>query len=230
MLQVKRTEHKFIIDQKECLRLKSIFGQIMPKDKYCVSKDGYEIRTLYFDTVGDRCCAEKEDGLRFHEKIRIRIYGISDKVIKLESKKKDGEAQVKRSMKIDREMCEELIKKNYSVLLKSSEPMAAYFYRKLSDGMLPKVIIQYQRFSYCLNVNNIRITFDSNIRATESCFDLFKENLLTHPVTPYNIVILEVKFNGFLLDYIKKALRNVNTLPSSFSKYFNGRQFYRHMI
>ena len=96
--------------------------------------------------------------------------------------------------------------------------------------MVPKNIVQYNRLSFCLNVNNIRITFDSDVRATESCFDLFQEPLQAHPILPANLVILEVKYNDFLLDYIKQALRMVESKSTSFSKYFSGRSFYRYMI
>ena len=229
-MKVKRTEHKFIINRMEALLLKQKLDKILPRDVHSTSEEGYEIRSLYFDTVWDTCCAEKEDGLRYHEKIRARIYGTDENVIKLESKRKNGEFQVKQTMMISKETLEQLCKGNYHVLLEYDNPLAAYFYNKLSSGMVPKNIIQYQRLSFCLNINNIRITFDSDVRATESCIDLFQDPLLAHPILPQNLVILEVKYNDFLLDYIKQALQSVEGKPSSFSKYFSGRSFYRHMI
>lgn len=229
-MQVNRTEQKIYITIQEAMLLKRKLDAILPRDKNSQSEKGYEIRTLYFDTVDDRCCAEKEDGLRIHEKIRIRIYGINSDIIKLESKMKVGDAQIKKSMAIDKQTLDALIKGDYHVLLNIDNPMAQYFFTKLSDAMMPKCIIQYDRLSYCLPTNNIRITFDSNIRATESSFDLFAQPLLTHPIAPPDCVILEVKYNNFLFDYIKDALRGVRKSPSSFSKYFYGRTFHRYMI
>ena len=229
-LEVVRTEHKIMINQKERVILEGRLDLIMPKDKHSTSSTGYEIRTLYFDSVDDRCVYEKLDGLRNHEKIRMRIYGHSNQVIKLESKRKVGEFQVKKTMLIDKETAIELSKGNYGILLKNENPMALMFYQKLSKGMRPKTIIQYQRLSYCLDTNNIRITFDSNIRATECCFNLFQEPLLAHPIIPQNYLILEVKYNGFLFDYIKEALKVVNKSSSSYSKYLAGRDFYRGFI
>lgn len=229
-MQVVRTESKIPINRAEMLRLSSRLAKIMPRDRYSTSPDGYEVRTLYFDTLGDRSCVEKEDGLRFHEKIRVRIYGTSDRVIKLESKRKDGAAQTKQSLPISREMLEELVRGRYTALLQHPDPLAKYFYYKLSQGMMPKTVIQYQRLSYYLNINNVRITFDYNIRATEACFDLFADPLLTHPIYPMDGVILEVKYNGFLPGYVKKALQDVRKSPTSFSKYYSGRTFHRRMI
>lgn len=47
--------------------------------------------------------------------------------------------------------------------------------------------------------NKIRVTFDNRIEATESCFDLFSERLNMNPVLDLYNVVLEVKFNGFIL-------------------------------
>lgn len=230
MLQVKRTEHKILINQQERLQTVRRLDAIMPRDANSTSSAGYEVRTLYFDTLDDRACAEKDEGLLVHEKIRARIYGTSDKVIKLECKHKEGSFQVKQSMFIDRPTLEELARGRYECLKQLDDPMALFFYGKLSAGMFPKAIIQYQRLSYCLNVNNIRITFDSDVRATECCTDLFQEPLHAHPILEPDRVILEVKYNNFLLGYIKNALRPLAKSPTSYSKYFSGRTFYRRFI
>ena len=165
-----------------------------------------------------------------HEKIRARIYGTNDRIIKLESKRKNGEFQTKDSMLIDRNTLENLCVGNYNVLLQSNDPLAMYFYIKLSQGMAPKVIIQYKRVSYCAAGNHTRITFDTDIRATESNFDLFQEKLLTYPILSSDQTIMEVKYNNFLFGYIKEALAGVKKSTTSFSKYFNGRMFYKYMI
>lgn len=228
-MEVKRTEHKFLLNKKEALAAQAQIGAVMPADIHCAS-DGYEIRSLYFDTISDRSCAEKEDGLETHEKIRVRIYGRNDSVIKLECKKKVGEAQSKKGMLIDRSTLDHLIRGDYSVLLSSTDPLAPFFYRKLAAGMMPKAIIQYRRMSYCLPSNQTRITFDYNIRATESSFDLFQEPLLAHPIFPSDQVIMEVKYNHFLFGYLKKTLASIQKSPTSFSKYYSGRSFRRSMI
>ena len=229
-MQVNRTENKIILNQQEARLMIGRLDQIMQRDRNSTSAGGYEVRSLYFDTLTDGCVVEKEDGLLVHEKFRVRIYGTDDRVIKLESKRKVGEQQVKKSMPITREILGELCAGRYSVLLECGDPMGPYFFAKLSRGMRPKSIVQYQRLSFCLDTNNTRITFDSDIRATESCFDLFQDPLLAHPILPPELVVMEVKFNNFLLGYIKKTLSTCRKSPSSYSKYANGRTFYRSMI
>ena len=229
-MEVQRTEQKIILTQTEAMLLSRRLAAIMPLDSHCIGGKGYEIRSLYFDTLTDRAFVEKLDGLWVHEKIRARIYGSGDQIIKLESKRKVGDAQTKQSMVIRRDTLEELAHGRYTALLDYDDPLAPYLYHKLSRGMRPKSIVQYDRLSYCIPTNNTRITFDSNVRATESCFDLYREPLLTHPILPADRVILEVKFNNFLMGYIKDALNTLHKSPSSFSKYASGRSFYRSMI
>lgn len=226
-MEVKRIEKKYIINQKEKMLLEKRLSGILERDSHCIDGKGYSIRTLYFDTITDRCCVEKEDGLQIHEKIRIRIYNGNQEIIKLECKRKNGEAQVKKSLLITKDMYCKILKKDYSCLLNMENPMGIYFFEKLSKGMFPKVIVEYDRMSYCFNSNNVRITIDSNIRATECSFDLFNNNLEMRPVLTGNSMILEVKYTGFLFDFIKNALKGIDKMPDSYSKYFCGRKFYR---
>ena len=60
-MEVKRTEQKFILNYKESLLLRRKLDAILPRDIHCTSSDGYDVRSLYFDTVTDKSCAEKED-------------------------------------------------------------------------------------------------------------------------------------------------------------------------
>lgn len=229
-MEVKRIERKYILNSLEAAWLKNRLAAVMPVDRYCVSPDGYEVRSLYFDTICDSACAEKEDGRQVHEKIRIRVYGSDDTMIKLESKRKDGEHQIKQSMTIDRSLLQELCRGDYHGLLESEDPMAAFFYERLSCGRFPRVIIRYRRFSYCVPTNNIRITFDSHIRATQAHSDLLQEPLLASLVLPQDIVILEVKYDRFLLGYIKETLAGLQQSPVSYSKYYGSRRFSRYLL
>ena len=88
----------------------------------------------------------------------------------------------------------------------------------------PKTIVQYNRKAFIAKENKIRITFDSNIVSTESSFDLFDPELNMNPVLDKYDVVLEVKFNGFLLDYIRRLINSVNRSELSVSKYVLARQ------
>ena len=74
----------------------------------------------------------------------------------------------------------------------------------------PKAVVEYSRRAYIAKENKIRVTIDSEITGSEADFDIFSERLPLYPaLDPYNSV-LEVKYNGFLLGYIKNTVSAVN--------------------
>ena len=88
----------------------------------------------------------------------------------------------------------------------------------------PKAIVEYNRKAFIAKENKIRITFDSRIAATESSFDLFSPRLNMNPVLDPYCVVLEVKYNGFLLSYLRELINNVDRSELSVSKYVLARQ------
>jgi hypothetical protein len=91
-----------------------------------------------------------------------------------------------------------------------------------TEAYLPKTIVEFRRLAFMGQTNNTRITFDSQLKATESNFDLFANNLSLYPI--FHPMILEVKYNHFLLSYIKQMLNLADQMPVATSKYALGRQ------
>ena len=56
-------------------------------------------------------------------------------------------------------------------------------------------------------------------------FNIFDKNLQTYPVYPMGNTILEVKYNGFLLSYIKDMIGTIDCNESASSKYCMARTF-----
>lgn len=224
MLKVSREEKKFLINLEE-FRAKSHYldGLLIPDEHN--GADGYMIRSLYFDTVYDDDFFEKLEGVETRRKIRLRIYEPNAKTAKLEIKQKQGAMQLKRSLTMTREDAESLIKGRYDVLLNYNEEFAKECYALMQYKCYrPKTIVEYRRKAYIAKENKIRVTFDNNITATECSFDLFSDKLLLNPVMDKFNVVLEVKFNGFLLDYIRSFINSINKSELSVSKYALARQ------
>ena len=221
---VTREEKKFLISLEEFRNKSHYLDNLMIQDEHN-GIDGYIIRSLYFDTVYDDDFFEKLEGVETRRKIRLRIYDPKHDFAMLEMKQKQGAAQKKRSLKMSKKDAEELIRGNYSVLLNYEEDFARECYGLMQYKCYrPKTIVQYNRKAYIAKENKIRITFDNNIVATESNFDLFSENLIMNPVLDKFNVVLEVKFNGFLLDYIRQFINSINKSELSVSKYALARQ------
>ncbi len=223
MNEVLRQEYKYLISQHEFIKYRHTFSTLLKNDIHN-STDGYMVRSLYFDTQNDKDFWEKEDGLETRKKIRLRIYNCDSGFAVLEMKQKQGTEQKKRSLQILKDDAIKMTHGNYTPLLGYKNPFAAECFALMSmEGYRPKAIVQYNRFAFIANENKIRITFDNRIEATESSFDIFSEKLNLYPVLSPFCVVLEVKYNGFLLSYIRDTINICNRSSLSVSKYALGR-------
>ena len=216
MNDVFRAEKKYLLNVTEIMRARDFLDKLLIPDPHN-GRDGYVVRSLYFDTLYDGDFFDKKDGLETRKKIRLRLYDTSSERVLLEVKQKQGENQRKRSLKISREHAMRLIDGDFTPLLSCYGMMQAGAYR-------PKTIVEYDRRAYIAKENRTRITFDSGIRATEISMDFFNPHLALNPVIDAHSSILEVKYNGFLLSYIHQFLNCIDKTPVAVSKYILARQ------
>lgn len=221
---VLREEKKFLIGIHDFIAKSHELEKVLIMDSHN-GTHGYMIRSLYFDTPYDRDYFEKQAGTEIRRKVRLRIYDPGADFAMLEMKQKQGVQQLKRSLRVTRTDAEKLIMGDYSPLLRHEEPFAAEIYGFMQVNCYrPCTVVQYNRKAFIAKENKIRVTFDNRIVATESCFDIFSDKLNMNPVLdPYNVV-LEVKFNGFLLGYIRELINSIDKSELSVSKYVLARQ------
>ena len=219
MNEVMRQEKKYLVNLEDLYRTAGRLSQVMLRDEHGGAQ-GYRIRSLYFDTPDDADFYEKIEGIELRRKIRLRIYDPDGDFAMLEIKQKQGAYQRKRSLRVDREDARRLAAGQYGPLLAYKEPFAAECYGLMSRLCYrPKAIVEYRRQAFIARENRIRVTLDHHIVATESCLDLFTPDLNLYPVLdPFNAV-LEVKYNGFLLSYIKAAVSRADRSELTVSKY-----------
>jgi len=102
-------------------------------------------------------------------------------------------------------------------------PFAQEMYNIMQTGLyIPRTIVQFNRTAYMLTTNDIRITLDTKMMASESDFNLFSDKLSFYPILIPTI--LEVKYNHFLLGYLRQILSGTDQLALSVSKYCLARQ------
>ncbi len=209
---VLRAEKKYLVPLEYMYSQRNFLRMFLEEDPHN-GEDGYSIRSLYYDTPDNRDFNEKDEGVELRRKIRLRIYSPGAKSAKLEMKQKQGANQKKRSLTVLRADAQSLVQGDYTPLLTYADPFALECYGLMNThAYRPVAIVEYKRTAFIAKENNIRVTFDSKIIATESNFNIFDENLPMYPVfDPYNVV-LEVKYNGFLLSYIKLFLDNSNKI------------------
>ena len=215
-----RHELKYHITPAELTVLRGVLAPVMQLDPNGNENNEYHIRSLYFDTINDDALEEKIAGVGTRKKYRIRIYNFSDKVIKLECKSKYGDLISKQSVSIPRELAEQLIAGDPDGLQRMRHPLLHDVYREMRTRLLrPAVIVDYVREAYIHQAEEVRITFDKQVRTGLYSVDLFNPQIPTYPVFDDPVEILEVKFDEFLPSYLQSILSGITAQRSAVSKY-----------
>lgn len=221
-----RHELKYYLSYADYLVMSKRIGALMARDKNAGTKGEYFIRSLYFDDLEDSAFRDKMSGVDFRDKYRIRIYNFDDGVIKLERKHKEGSYIKKESMSISQNEYRRLLKGEYGFLADRDEAFARQMHLKFKlEAMRPRVLVDYVREPYVFPYGNVRVTFDKNVRSAYRMTDIFDAGLPTYPVLPSGIVVLEVKFDEVLPDFIASIVQADAPVRSAVSKYVLCRQF-----
>ena len=221
-----RHELKYFINPAELEALRARLKPVLAMDSHCYNGEPYVIRSLYFDDISESAWYDKQAGVEHRDKYRIRIYRYSDREIFLERKRKMGDLIQKSSVQITRRLCDQLISGNPSGLQKSSSPLLQDMYVQMRTKLLrPRVIVDYAREAYLHPVEDVRITFDLDLRSGLFSDDLFNPNLPTVCPHDENWQILEVKFNNYLPAHIAALLGGISAQRSAISKYILCRRF-----
>ncbi len=222
-----RHELKYYITLGEYELLQRKLSLTMERDAFAKKNGGeYFIRSLYFDDRDDSAFREKLSGIDERDKFRIRIYDMRDDVIKLECKHKSNGYIKKQSIGISRKEYEKLISGDRLFLLNRPEPFARRMYLEFAQRALkPAVIVDYTREAFVFPMEDVRVTFDKNIRTGLRSVDMFNAGIPTYPVIDDYGMVLEIKFNRFLPTYIRSLLQLEASQRSAISKYVLCRRF-----
>ena len=226
-----RHELKFFINEMQYIVLSGILDQVLQRDPNGDEYNEYHIRSLYFDTVFDDALHDKLDGVQNRDKYRIRIYNLTDKQIKMECKTKVGSLISKRSLSIPRDLCEQLMAGDPSGLETTRSGLLNDVYREMTVNLLhPVVLVDYVREAYLHPAEEVRITFDKQLRTGMRSIDLFNPHVPTIAPFDNGEIILEVKYNRVLPPYIRDILCTYcgNAVQSAISKYTWCRRFEGH--
>lgn len=194
-----RHELKFFINEMQYIVLSGVLDQVLQRDPNGDEYNEYHIRSLYFDTVYNNALFDKINGVQNRDKYRIRIYNMSDRIIKMECKTKIGSLISKRSISIPRDLCEQLIAGDPTGLETTRSGLLNDVYREMTVNLLrPVVIVDYVREAYLHPAEEVRITFDKQLRSGLRSTDLFNPFVPTVPPFDNGEMILEVKYNRAL--------------------------------
>ena len=203
-----RHELKFLLSPLQVDVVRRHLLPVLNLDPNAAKNGGqYSIRSLYFDTAFDDALYDKMSGIYYRQKYRIRIYNYSDRAIFLECKSKYGDLISKRSLKIPRDLADQLIAGDPDGLENTNYGLLSDMYREMRTHLMhPVVIVDYDREAYLHPAETVRITLDKNLHSGLGRTDMFNPYVPT--VSPFDEpwTILEVKYDRILPPYIAHLL------------------------
>ena len=112
-------------------------------------------------------------------------------------------------------------------MIEHSEPLVRELYAKMHYQMLrPRVLVSYMREPYIYQAGNVRITFDFNIRTTLYHRDFLEKRVIDIDTAKEpQEMILEVKYDAFLPEIIRRLVQTNTLRQTAFSKYESCRRF-----
>jgi hypothetical protein len=223
MLLAKRHENKYYISRGDAQALMGKLNVLLKKD-INDQDNGYWVTSLYYDDPYNCAYHDKLDGTAERFKFRIRYYNEDQAFFKLEKKSKHGTMTLKTSSTLTYEEVEKLMRADYSFLTLKEEGLYKEFYHACTSKLFtPKSLVRYRRNAYTHPIGDMRITFDDLIQSSTNNDLTLKGEW--YPLMQSDMIIMEVKFNGVMPEYLKRLLESGNTTQASASKYVFARKY-----
>tara|TARA_B100000795_G_scaffold240835_1_gene203237 strand:+ start:555 stop:1232 length:678 start_codon:yes stop_codon:yes gene_type:complete len=171
------------------------------------------INSIYFDTNNLDCINDNLDGTNIRKKFRVRWYG-NNKILN----NPNLEIKCKKNFESNKKIYSLEKFKNLDLTDNNNIKLLSKFINKnilINQNLKPISLIQYKRL-YLISSNNlIRATLDYNIKSKKilNFFNPFFSN--------FRDVILELKYDTNLDNYVRTNLNQMNTRYSKSSKYIN---------
>lgn len=229
-----RHEVKYLLSQAEYLLISSRLSAVLGYDENA-GRNGYFIRSIYLDDIYETNYYQKLSGISDRKKYRLRAYNNSSDYITLECKEKQNKWVYKTHAVIDKDVCDSIINGCYSVLEHRTEHVCREVYRTfLSTGLNNSVIVDYHREVFVYPVSNLRITFDKNLHAGGftgfSMFTAGGDDGVSVPVYMNDSVILEIKYDEYIPEFIRSLIPSNIGMPISISKYCMCKRIYKNIL
>lgn len=222
-----RFELKYVISLREAERVKTALRAFMTPDEHSLDEGRYALTSLYYDSPDLRCYHEKEAGIRFRRKLRLRRYETDetlteDTPIFVEIKQRvDRVTQKRRAVLPYRDallLCHErqlpaCADEDRAVV----EEIYAYVWQY---NLHPVNIIRYNRQAFIGAAYDLglRVTFDTALTFQASPLHLH-ERTQDLPFLPPHQVVMEIKVNERIPLWLADLIADHNLHLERTSKY-----------
>lgn len=220
-----RHEYKYICDAAQNAVLKLRAQGILHTDKHAGQAGCYWIRSLYFDSPGDHCYYENENGVDCRAKYRIRMYNCDPSYLVLEKKSKCRGMTRKKACPVDAALCRRMAAGQFGIEPDRDAALKELLWEMQQLCMRPAVIVEYLRYPFVEKNGNVRVTFDEHICSSNELSGFFSGKIVRRPVMKSGESVLEVKWDAFLPGTIREFLQMESLQWSSFSKYYLCRKY-----
>ena len=216
-----RLELKYVVDLDTRRALEPVLHTRLVRGEYADRTGGYPVLSLYYDGSSLPLYFEKLTGIERRMKVRLRTYGWRfdpAAVWFLEAKHKDGPAIAKRRLPIDDACIDPLRPETWDALGPDAAP---FLHARESLRLEPTAQVWYQREVLVSPALDLRITFDSPVRALFPGEPMTRAHLYddTRAVLPDTCSVLEIKAAQTLPVWLAELVRSAGLVPESFSKY-----------
>jgi hypothetical protein len=227
MWTFKRYEFKSLVRADARDRIEEELRSRMAPDPNAAPDGSYRLTSLYYDTPDLRCYRSVVDGIKYRQKLRIRLYGDGgsrpDTPAMVEIKQRIGRTIQKRRVMLPLGQAEQLCTGRQPRVWKDRREAGVAaevesLVRTLS--LRPSCIVGYRRRAFVGTADelNLRVTFDERV----SCWTPDRGLGLDQEGTafiPDDWVVLEVKVDHAIPLWINQLLARYDTKFHRLSKY-----------
>jgi len=222
-----RFELKYVITLHQAEKFKQALRAYMRPDEHGKENGRYALASLYFDSPDLRCYWEKENGLRFRRKLRLRRYETSETLteetpIFLEIKQRvDRVTQKRRAVLSYGEALRLCNDRQIPKCAPEDKAVIEEIYVFLWQyNLRPVSIVRYERQAFVGSADDLglRVTFD-----TDLTFQAHPLHLHETPqglrMMPANLVVMEIKVNERIPSWLTGLIADHNLRLERVSKY-----------
>ena len=225
----RRREIKYLLSPDQLDEFHRQVGGILTADRHGGESGGYYNHSIYFDSLSGRYGREKTEGLSLRTKPRIRFYrrlgDFEPLAVFLELKQRYDDFVLKERTVTDFDTANALLSPFRSGGVADdggSAVLAKFHYLRQRHDLRPMVAVLYRRQAFgCDLFPGLRITFDRTVSATDRT-DAATPPEFFHPVLPSNRIVLEIKYNYRMPDWIAETIHRLEMRQVSISKYVTG--------
>lgn len=220
-----RNEFKYLVDLDTRLALQRVLAARLVPGEFVDASGGYPVLSLYYDGAGLPCYLDKVTGIERRVKVRLRTYAWSfDPAVPhaapwfLEAKHKDGAHVAKRRLTLAPGRIDPLRPASWDTL---GAAAASFLHLRESLRLEPVVQVWYQREVLVSAADDLRVTWDTPIRALFPGEPMTRARLYdaTRAAVGDAQAVLEIKAKQTLPAWLAALVREAGLAPESVSKY-----------